>query len=793
MTIKREYIVFCLLLLLANSYSQFKLPPCAEIINYSKTINNTAFGGSNKPERTDYSGIPSDASFPILIVFVQFLNDLGPNVDYWPAGSPPVFINQMISEDKKYPVNGNWWDTYSEANELMSDSWLEFSRGHLHVTGKAYSVILDHDNVYYETHGGIAQVNDDIYQKLNTMGIQWKDYDKWSLVSDPGGFRYQPDGYVDMIYKIHRSHAPLIGMPSGGIAILGNSFSQGSNYLIDPVNQIYINGGFSSVGSGITITPGYGGSETSEYAPNAALDLKSTVSFSEHEHGHYIFGAGHGNYGKMSADYGWDEMLSPWESIYIGYMKPKMVDFTDVTYYINDFSSRTNDEFGEVLQVPILGSNEFFLIANRRKVSSYDKIMYGDTARGNPYRIINEDYGKGVYIYHNFNGYVYPAVIDQECADGVYAWQLAGSRHPDWSDQQLVDYYVRTSVVFDNDQSNGNLTAADGKSIYTWFGIGVSSPLLYHDGTDKEYTNIMDVWTSREWQGDRWDGWNTGYNEVFSPYSSPSTNSWNNQKTGIFIFLNGSDDLNNARFKVYKEGEGGLSETDILALTPPSKPMGLKVKFTECSNDVMYPKLSWIQNLEPDMLLTRPLPLYDAKTYRIYKSKTDDTLHVPLDYFLYDEIHVNAKYPAEYIDYNDPISCTQFNHILNVRYKISAVDKDNFESVKSDFTSYKLSSNNLSTDNFKLQNEPLEYGLLQNYPNPFNPATTINFTIARESRVFLKIYDIQGKEIKTLVDGILPKGRHSVLFNADNLASGIYIYRLQSPFFTASKKMVIIK
>ena len=141
----------------------------------------------------------------------------------------------------------------------------------------------------------------------------------------------------------------------------------------------------------------------------------------------------------------------------------------------------------------------------------------------------------------------------------------------------------------------------------------------------------------------------------------------------------------------------------------------------------------------------------------------------------------------------DPISCAQFNRVLNVRYKISAVDKDNNESVKSDFTSYKLSSNNLSTDNFKLQNEPLEYGLLQNYPNPFNPTTTINFTIAIESRVFLKIYDIQGKEIKNLVDGILPKGRHSVLFNADNLASGIYIYRLQSPFFTASKKMVIIK
>ena len=465
MTIKREYIVFCLLLLLANSYSQFRLPPCSEIINYSGTKNSAAFGGYNKPERTDYNGAPTDASFPILIVFVQFLNDLGPNVDFWPVGSPPAFLNQMIAENKKYPVNGNWWDTYIEADELLSDSWLEFSRGHLHITGKAYSVILDHDNVYYETHGGIEQVNDDIYKKLNTMGIQWKDYDRWSLISDPGGFIYQPDGYVDMIYKIHRSHAPLIGMPAGGIAMLGKSSSQGYNYLIDSVNQIYINGGYSSIGSGITITPGFGGSETSEYTPNLALDLRSTVSFTEHEHGHYILGAGHGNYGKMSSTYGWDEMLSPWESIYIGYMKPHTADFSDVTYYLNDISSRTNDDYGEVIQVPILGSDEFFLIANRMKVSTYDKIMYGDTARGNPYRTINEDYGKGVYIYHNYYGYNFPAVIDQECADGVYAWQFAGIRYPDWSDQQSIDYYVRTSVVYDNDQSSGNMNISDGKSI----------------------------------------------------------------------------------------------------------------------------------------------------------------------------------------------------------------------------------------------------------------------------------------------------------------------------------------
>lgn len=791
MIVKREYIFIFLLLFLGNLYSQFKLPHCTEI-PASLTKNTSPFIGAVKPERTDYTGVPGYASFPILIVFVQFLNDLGPDVNYWTVGNPPVFLNQIVSENKKYPVNGNWWDAYSETSELLSDSWMEFSRGHFHITGKSYSVILDHDNQYYIKHGGIDQVNDEIYQKLNSMGIDWREFDKWSYVADPGIYKYEPDGYVDMIYKIHRSHAPSIGMPAGGIAMLGASYSQGINYLIDPVNHIYINGGFGTVGSGLTITPGHSGSEGSDYSPNPALDLRSTISFSEHEHGHYVFGGGHGNYGKMSSTFGWDEMLSPWESIYIGYMKPKAVDFSGNQYYINDFSSRNSDEFGEVLEVPIMGFNEFFLIANRMKVSVYDKIMYGDTARGNPYRQINEDYGKGVYIYHNSNGYIYPAIIDQECADGMYKWQFAGQRHPDWSNEQLVDYYIRSDVVYDNDQSN-NPDIADGKSIYTWFSTGVSSPFLHQDGIDKEYTNIQDVWTSREWQGDRWDAWREGYNEIFSPYSSPSTNSWSNQKTGIFIYLNGTDHLNNARFKIYKTGESGFSETDILALTPPSKPMGLKLKFTDCSNNVMYPVIYWNHNSEPDMLLKMPVPLIDAKTYRIYKSRTDDSASIPLEYSLYDEIKLNAKYPAEYIDYRDPISCSETNHVLNVRYKITAVDKDNFESVKSDFTAYSLGPGKLTTDNFMLKTVPLEYRLLQNYPNPFNPSTRISYSIARDGLVKIDVFNVLGESVKELVNEYKSKGIYEIEFNASELPSGIYFYKIQTAFYSNSRKMVLIK
>ncbi len=86
-----------------------------------------------------------------------------------------------------------------------------------------------------------------------------------------------------------------------------------------------------------------------------------------------------------------------------------------------------------------------------------------------------------------------------------------------------------------------------------------------------------------------------------------------------------------------------------------------------------------------------------------------------------------------------------------------------------------------------------EFSLEQNYPNPFNPETTIKYTLARNSDVTLKIFDVLGREIVTLVNSSQTAGEHSVKFNAENLASGLYIYRLQADGFAASKKMLLLK
>jgi hypothetical protein len=88
---------------------------------------------------------------------------------------------------------------------------------------------------------------------------------------------------------------------------------------------------------------------------------------------------------------------------------------------------------------------------------------------------------------------------------------------------------------------------------------------------------------------------------------------------------------------------------------------------------------------------------------------------------------------------------------------------------------------------------PVEYGLSQNYPNPFNPSTKINYSVKSRQWAKLTVYDLLGKEIAVLVDGEQEVGEHFVIFNAQNLPSGTYIYRLQTGDFTVVKKMLLLK
>ncbi len=112
-------------------------------------------------------------------------------------------------------------------------------------------------------------------------------------------------------------------------------------------------------------------------------------------------------------------------------------------------------------------------------------------------------------------------------------------------------------------------------------------------------------------------------------------------------------------------------------------------------------------------------------------------------------------------------------------------------------TIYKYENRNTTGIESRKNQSPSGFELKQNYPNPFNPTTTIEFSIPpgmeNNSLVLLKVYDILGKEIRTIFDEVKEPGNYKVLFNADGLPSGVYLYTLQVGNYTETKKFILLK
>jgi hypothetical protein len=86
-----------------------------------------------------------------------------------------------------------------------------------------------------------------------------------------------------------------------------------------------------------------------------------------------------------------------------------------------------------------------------------------------------------------------------------------------------------------------------------------------------------------------------------------------------------------------------------------------------------------------------------------------------------------------------------------------------------------------------------DFALRQNNPNPFNPSTTIEFDLPKTSKVRLKVYNILGEEVATLVSGRLTAGSYNYTWHAGSLASGVYLYRLEADYFVETKKMILMR
>jgi hypothetical protein len=88
---------------------------------------------------------------------------------------------------------------------------------------------------------------------------------------------------------------------------------------------------------------------------------------------------------------------------------------------------------------------------------------------------------------------------------------------------------------------------------------------------------------------------------------------------------------------------------------------------------------------------------------------------------------------------------------------------------------------------------PIRFWLGENYPNPFNPLTTLEFAIPVRSRVTMKLYDVSGREVRTLADEEMDPGQHKIILQASGLSSGVYYFRMTAGTFVQTRKVALIK
>ncbi len=176
----------------------------------------------------------------------------------------------------------------------------------------------------------------------------------------------------------------------------------------------------------------------------------------------------------------------------------------------------------------------------------------------------------------------------------------------------------------------------------------------------------------------------------------------------------------------------------------------------------------------------------DFKEYRIYKRKQNE----PEFQFV---ATVNSS-NNEFIDYDEIVYIGSGVPINGEKlsYHVKSVDLSEQQSIPSNQINYWVEGQ--TPDSYvNSENTPKDFNLSQNYPNPFNPITKINFALPKQGLVTLKIYDVTGREIQTLVNEMKQAGNYTVDFNGSYLASGVYFYKIQSGDFVSVKCMVLIK
>lgn len=255
-------------------------------------------------------------------------------------------------------------------------------------------------------------------------------------------------------------------------------------------------------------------------------------------------------------------------------------------------------------------------------------------------------------------------------------------------------------------------------------------------------------------------------------------------KNGVeFVFFLGDVLLNNENV-MFIERADTLPVPDITELNDAMKTN----TFSLNSNSDMYFSVSYgVINSD---LADSALIENDIVTFRVELVNAENNQVIGT----FDEVIYDLNNLSEYDNIDYKVDCTGIvtgNYFFRLVTSVQGDASLFLSNVQND--NEMLLKKNYETVKFNKELLPKEYALQQNFPNPFNPTTTIRYQIPKDGMVTLKVYDILGAEVATLVNEEKIAGKYEVNFNASNIASGVYIYRLKVNDFVNVKKMVLLK
>lgn len=177
---------------------------------------------------------------------------------------------------------------------------------------------------------------------------------------------------------------------------------------------------------------------------------------------------------------------------------------------------------------------------------------------------------------------------------------------------------------------------------------------------------------------------------------------------------------------------------------------------------------------------------YGFEVERQYQVSSIEYQDAEWEYIGFVQGHGTTNSPKNY-SFVDDFTLNHNPNLTHVSYSLKQIDNDGTISYSKIVT---VDLTNITSVEDEIN---YEFSLEQNYPNPFNPITTIKYSIAEENKVGLKIYNILGSEIKTLVNETKAPGNYEVELNGSNLASGIYFYKLEAGINISIKKLTLLK